>query len=816
MTSQQTAGLHPFVYPVKLVDPAYYPEIVLSDITSQEPCYPILADDYNIYNTHVIDNSLYLVKYQRQDYHELYFSKQNVIDQNGEEMVFNIGYINIPMNTVSPLLVINLSNDVASQNFFYFFRPGNFLPGRWDPTQLAEEISNNFTALAFHLVEGHPFKGSSLEIKWNNQTGFTFDFSLEAEGEVTMTFLNESIAEQCFGFHNTIVKSESGSLKADDKPLIVVSANAKLSKACKDLLMIFDDHKGFNVHSYSFVTVNDLSANWKVTVSGTNGPLETSDRALSGILTSSGYIYPYKCVNNDLIIHQIERDTGEINSLTTIKLQQNNINSCQVVLNTSGSVIYIAVRNPALSLSVSTLSSDAVTSTVQGVNPQDNTALPVVLAYADMCTLMYGFNNDSNNILQIANLVDLPPPTIGVQNPYLYNINKLILFGEVLNTAQTNMEVTYCTNPNNSNFVYLTYVTGTDQLRTIKMYRHIQGDRTYERYIPLVMWATRLGAIPYDYIRGGLSSVVDSKGQVYVFVRSQETNIVKCFQIKEFALDLGHTEGTVVEDVDTVSNMLKQITDNYNLVTGEDGILIGSWPNVGDVIISDVTAGETTTRLKLQYLNYDALQLYPELVSELSSLITKTMITLYENSSIEVLNLDEKANIDGEHTYVLVDIPNGTVNRPCVLKGTLVIARHTDEKDYSLIPVEMLEEGMLVMDHEGRAIAINAIAKSVIFAQRHNAPYFVPVNFFGKNRPFKPLLISGDHGILLTNRKGTHLQNKHSLTIVYAQDIPPLKQKFVNHQVEYYHLLLENNQSFFLANGLEIEGLNQGIVLRGT
>ena len=89
---------------------------------------------------------------------------------------------------------------------------------------------------------------------------------------------------------------------------------------------------------------------------------------------------------------------------------------------------------------------------------------------------------------------------------------------------------------------------------------------------------------------------------------------------------------------------------------------------------------------------------------------------------------------------------------------------------------------------------------STIYAQKHNAPFLVPVNFFGENRPYKKLYISGDHGILLNYKDPKHLK------VIYAADVLSLKQCFLNTIVEFHHLLLENHQdNFYLANGLEVD-----------
>jgi hypothetical protein len=88
-TFQQAAGLHPFVTKIKIVNPAMYPEIVQKAPKTEEWCAPAITDDFNMYTVTVSTNedtkTLSILKIQRQDYHEDYFTSElaTTSSQNG-------------------------------------------------------------------------------------------------------------------------------------------------------------------------------------------------------------------------------------------------------------------------------------------------------------------------------------------------------------------------------------------------------------------------------------------------------------------------------------------------------------------------------------------------------------------------------------------------------------------------------------------------------------------------------------------------------------------------------------------------------------
>jgi hypothetical protein len=424
----------------------------------------------------------------------------------------------------------------------------------------------------------------------------------------------------------------------------------------------------------------------------------------------------------------------------------------------------------------------------------------------DMCSLVYGFNNDPNNIIQVAyipNTVNNNNVITGLETPFYYNINKYTLFSEVSQPGQTDMAIAVNTNPNNTNYVYICYVAGTSQLRVIKLYRNsIVG--TYETHIPLLMWATRLGAIG-DSFQGRMALVTDSIGSVYVFVRDAVSTAMSIWKIKEYILDLGHTESTVVAPVDTIPNMLRTMTNDYTILTLDRNIHVSGLPQVNDVTIDSIVNNDGNIGITFQYLNYDLLQGFPTVVNDIRTLINTSFSTLYEDSGISVINLDPVApSVDGNDTALIVYLPLGSAKKPCVVRGTEIIC-FSDNKPHRR-PVEQVQIGDYVMNHNGKPARVIDHMRTIIYAEAHNAPFLIPKDFFGVNRPYRNLLISGDHGILVNTKK---------IKVVYPEDVKILKQVLHGVTLEYHHLLLEHHQeNFYIANGLEVDSYHPGFFMR--
>jgi hypothetical protein len=312
-----------------------------------------------------------------------------------------------------------------------------------------------------------------------------------------------------------------------------------------------------NFHAYTISTSGtyDLVPLWNV-----NYIEPDVNRNLRGMFYNATHIYFYYVYGISLTITSYNRATGAFVGVQTMEMG-NVYDYCKIIMALSNeNTCYITVKSGTV---VKMATYSLVTNTLSGFfNVINNTgATPVDPGFIsftkdpvnskEMCSMVYGFNNDINNILQIAyvpNTVDATGNITGLDAPFYYNINKYELFSEVSRPSQTDMAISVTTNPNNANFVYIAYVAGTSQLRVIKLYRNtIIG--TYETHVPLLMWATRLGAIG-DTFQGNMGIVADSTGAIYVI-----TSAGDIWKIKEYILDLGHTEGSVVAPVDIVTNM---------------------------------------------------------------------------------------------------------------------------------------------------------------------------------------------------------------------------------------------------------------------
>jgi hypothetical protein len=105
----------------------------------------------------------------------------------------------------------------------------------------------------------------------------------------------------------------------------------------------------------------------------------------------------------------------------------------------------------------------------------------------------------------------------------------------------------------------------------------------------------------------------------------------------------------------------------------------------------------------------------------------------------------------------------------------------------------------LVINHKGKAIRIKKHTFESLITHDVTRPYLIPRHFFGHNRPYKTLAISGDHAILHKGRR------------LYPKDIIGLKRLDDGLCIEYHHLEMEKpTNNYFLANGLEVESLYFG------
>lgn len=720
-TLQQAAGLHPFVTEMKIVDPTLYPKLTIQNVSTIEWCQPVIVNDLNMYTvvTDTTQNNTVLkarlVKFQRQDFHENYFT------------------------AVSAMLPDNV--EVTVQDTIYetdtFFNPILLYdpqPTRRILLMHVNQTSNNRMILSAYQI--------------NNGT--------------------------------TLIDGTTGG-------------------------------------------PHDLIKLWENTWT----PLKTDINQYGFFLGEGGtHVYWYKIDGNLLTIRKLDRLTGEEGQDTTkvITLDQ-PYTYCKLTLSLfNNDTFYITVRNgDFFSMATCRFSTLTVSIFVQISKPLGTSipSNPDIIPFTNpsdppedpptsgMCSAIYGYNYDTNNILRIAYLPNIitDGQVSGLETPFYYNVNKFQLFSEVENVSQSDMSVAVTTNPNNPDFMYVVYVATTSQIRIVKLYRNTLN-KTYETHAPIVMWGTRLGVIP-DSLNLKVGVNVDTNGNVYVLTWTEE-KYIKISKIREYIIELGHTEGSVVADIDTIPNLLTSITNEYTIMTPQMGLLFSAFPNANDVTIDTIenVNGEKIT-ITLKYLNYTYIQAFPLVIDNLRVAITTAFQILYADSSIAVLNLDPNGvGLSGTTTTLQVDLPIGTLKKPCVIKGTEIIRLGKNDKP-ERVAVEHINVGDKVLNHVGEYVSVVDHLRSTIYAEEHNAPYLVPRNFFGVNRPYKDLLISGDHGIL------AHFQNSKNMKVVYAEDITVLKKTLLGITVDFHHLLLENHQdNFYLANGLEVDSYHPGCFMR--
>jgi hypothetical protein len=261
----------------------------------------------------------------------------------------------------------------------------------------------------------------------------------------------------------------------------------------------------------------------------------------------------------------------------------------------------------------------------------------------------------------------------------------------------------------------------------------------------------------------------------------------------------------VVAPVDTIPNMLQTMTNDFTILSYDRNIHVGGLPQINQVVIDSISNALNVIQLKFQYINYDLLQGFPAVVESINTLINQSFLTLYEDSGISVLNLDPTApSLDGDSSNIIVNLPLGTAKKPCVVRGTEIIRMNNAAPER--VAVEHIQVNDLIINQLGKPVRVLDHLRTTIYAEAHNAPFVIPKNFFGENRPYKRLLISGDHGILVANEPKK---------VVYPEDINVLEKVLIGRTIEFHHLLLENHQdNFYLANGLEVDSYHPGFFMR--
>lgn len=393
--------------------------------------------------------------------------------------------------------------------------------------------------------------------------------------------------------------------------------------------------------------------------------------------------------------------------------------------------------------------------------------------------------------------------------PMIYDLNRLDMYQEDHDPEQGVYQIVL---KSLNQVVYMAYVTSDLQIRIVKLL-YYRGTND-ARFKPLIIWSTRLGTVDYFYgtgtAAGGIKLLVNNNepvgtdqdnSRLYVVIRNGDSGITRVWMIEEYIIDLGHNISTITAPVDTIPMLLQSLRDNYTI--GLQNVVPG-FPTVNDVIIGNIEESGRNIKIRFDYIDYDMLVLYPDIRDDMKNSIAQALSDLYRGSNINVIDVNGSSIPEGGDNFIIFSVPRGTLLKPCVARGTEILVRDTSDLNIKTVPVELVKVGDYVINQLGTPVRVLDHLSSKIWCQKHNAPYVIPEGFFGEMRPYKELLISGDHAILVGIKTNNH-------TVVYAQNIKILKQRMVKRELEYHHLLLEDHdKNFYLANGLEVESLHPG------
>ena len=534
-----------------------------------------------------------------------------------------------------------------------------------------------------------------------------------------------------------------------------------------------------------------------------------------GFMEDANNMYTYRLDGSTVTVGQVVKSTGVYSTSLFKFTMDDGITDIEMIMPSGSSNAYLIsstgnVRAKVINFGATDTNGFITTQTAQRVSNSEDEL--TYFGFDNMLTVAIGSNN--NNEIILGNLTVCGEL---LQTPQLFAINKEEMFGEVPLGQQTTMAVASCTNPLNPNFIYFAYVSKDNRVRVIKFYRHLTTSIIYS-YVYLIMWSTRLGAIDMTLDSGGyghnIKIVADRFGVIYVSVHEMGKKY-RMWRILEHAIDLGHAVGSITAPVDTMKTALRLINDQYTLSTAEMSLLINGFPAINDPVIVDVnentveiTPGQTDTvrQLSLKYLNYNIIQLDQVLQDEIQSNLNTAFRTLYAGSltSVDILNMDGVI-MGGVGEQLIIQIPLNAGKEPCVVRGTEIVQYDLVTGRPKLTPIERLHKGDYIVNQYGRPVQILSHSIDTVYAKSHNAPYVIPQNFFGQDRPYRKLFISGDHGILA--RKG-HM--------VYAEDMRRVFRQ-IGHgmDIEYHHLVLHNDKrNCYIANGLEVESNHVGPYMR--
>jgi hypothetical protein len=601
----------------------------------------------------------------------------------------------------------------------------------------------------------------------------------------------------------------------------------------------------------------DLSLSWRTGNIGKHiryfKPERYDNHDLFGFMSPSGegrvwaYYYDYSMnsgsdVLQHIMLHRFNTTTGVLdNSIAIEGIETGGAN----VING------IIVDKPKASLSDLTVTLNTALAGIQlghvdignGVNVSLGNTLTITSEIATM-PITRSYINSSGGIdvantfmtyvetgselnrISFADAITVDPTTAEhFSLPYRYSIDKTTRFGETYDTNQVNYSFAVASNPLNHNFFYIAYITSKGQIRVIKLYRFLPANQS--NYVYILMWATVADGTlsPFmdasgDYTvettskhRNSLSMVTDPCGNLYVFCRkgTKGEGQLRMWKVREYLLDVGQDAlgVTVHSDPTIFTDFLADVTDKYTILSQESSVYIGSFPSVNDVIISNVTSSGGNYHITFKYIDYNIFQSLYTLSSGLTIAkafnadLIKVLEKIYRaENNISVLNFNSSTETvyDGTLKTFTVVIPAVTLIKPCIVRGTQVVAYdHLTGKPY-ITEIEKIQVGDSVINQDAKPIRVTHHTTDIISTNDWTTPYIIPPNYFGKDQPYSNLYISGDHGIRMTRQGSVYRLYPYTI----KQGLKRIKTGSI---VEYHHLKLENTNDFFIANGVLIEGM---------
>jgi hypothetical protein len=207
--------------------------------------------------------------------------------------------------------------------------------------------------------------------------------------------------------------------------------------------------------------------------------------------------------------------------------------------------------------------------------------------------------------------------------------------------------------------------------------------------------------------------------------------------------------------------------------------------------------------------NGDAADDPPNDYSGFSATATRSGATEDFGNDADGLSLQRAS--DGNTSFA-TDTPNpGTVN-VCFADGTLLTASQGE------IAIEDLAPGDRLLTADRGAQTVRWVyhktwSRAEVLADPGRRPVCIPAGSFGSNLPYRDLLVSQQHRILMS---GPIVRRMFQASTVFLPaksllSLPTVNLIVPDDSVTYYHILLDHHEVLF-ANGIAAESLHLGLM----